>query len=157
MPERAPSQQNRKAFHDYFILESVEAGIALVGCEVKSIRNGKANLQDSFGRVENDEVFLYGMHISPYEQGNRYNPDPARIRKLLLNRKEIAKLASRVHEKGLTLVPVKLYFKSGKVKIQLAVAKGKNVQDKRAKLKEKEANRDIDRALRLRNKQTRKD
>ena len=148
MPERAPSQQNRKAFHDYFILESTEAGIALVGCEVKSIRNGKANLQDSFARVEEDEVFLYGMHISPYEQGNRYNPDPTRKRKLLLNRKEIERLGARVHEKGLSLVPVKLYFKSGKVKIQLALAKGKNVQDKREKLKEKEANRDIDRALR---------
>jgi len=152
MPERAPSLQNRKAFHDYFILESVEAGIALVGCEVKSIRNGKANLQDSFARVEKDEVLLYGMHISPYEQGNRYNPDPTRIRKLLLNRSEINRLASRIHEKGLTLVPVKLYFKGGKVKIQLAMAKGKNVQDKREKLKEKEANRDIERALRKRSK-----
>ncbi len=148
MPERAPSLQNRKAFHDYFILESTEAGIALVGCEVKSIRNGKANLQESFARVEEDEIFLYGMHISPYEQGNRYNPDPTRKRKLLLNRKEIERLGARVHEKGLSLVPVKLYFKSGKVKIQLALAKGKNVQDKREKLKEKEANRDIDRALR---------
>ncbi len=152
MPERAPSLQNRKAFHDYFILESVEAGIALVGCEVKSIRNGKANLQESFARVEKDEVLLYGMHISPYEQGNRYNPDPTRTRKLLLNRTEINRLASRVHEKGLTLVPVKLYFKGGKVKIQLAMAKGKNVQDKREKLKEKEANRDIERALRKRSK-----
>jgi len=148
MPERAPSLQNRKAFHDYFILESTEAGIALVGCEVKSIRNGKANLQESFARVEEDEIFLYGMHISPYEQGNRYNPDPTRKRKLLLNRKEIERLGARVHEKGLSLVPVKLYFKSGKVKIQLALAKGKNVQDKREKLKEKEANHDIDRALR---------
>jgi|SRR6185295_10513267 len=152
MTERAPSIQNRKAFHDYFILESVEAGIALVGCEVKSIRNGKANLQDSFARVEKDEVLLYGMHVSPYEQGNRYNPEPTRTRKLLLNRKEINKLASRIHEKGLTLVPVKLYFKSGKAKIQLALAKGKNVQDKRDKLKEKEANRDIDRALRNKRK-----
>jgi SsrA-binding protein len=150
MPERAPSLQNRKAHHDYFILESVEAGIVLAGCEVKSIRNGKANLQESFGRVEKDEVFLYGMHISPYEQGNRYNPDPTRIRKLLLNRNEIERLSSRVHEKGLTLVPVKLYFKGGKVKIQLAVAKGKSVGDKREKLKEKEANRDIDRALKAR-------
>ena len=148
MSERAPSLSNRKAHHDYFILESVEAGVALVGCEVKSIRNGKANLQDSFGRLENGEIFLYGMHITPYEQGNRYNPDPTRARKLLLNRSEINKLASRVQEKGLSLVPLKLYFKSGKVKIQLAVAKGKTVRDKRHKLKEKEANRDIDRALR---------
>ncbi len=152
MTERAPSLQNRKAFHDYIILESVEAGIALVGCEVKSIRNGKANLQDSFGRFEKNQIFLYGMHISPYEQGNRYNPDPIRVRKLLLNRNEIAKLGSRIQEKGLTLVPVKLYFKNGKVKIQLAVGKGKNVADKRAKLKEKEANRDIDRALKNRHR-----
>ncbi|SRR5579871_1703774 len=150
MAERAPSLQNRKAFHDYFVLESLEAGIALAGCEVKSIRNGKANLQDSFARVEKGEIFLYGMHVSPYEQGNRYNPDPTRIRKLLLNRGEINKLAARIHEKGLTLVPIKLYFKSGKVKIQLALAKGKNVQDKRDKLREKEANRDIDRAIRNR-------
>ncbi len=150
MTERTPSLQNRKAFHDYFILESVEAGIALVGTEVKSIRNGKANLQDSFGRIEKDEIFLYGMHISPYEQGNRYNPDPTRPRKLLLHRNEIEKLQARVQEKGLTLVPVKLYFKKGKVKIQLAVGKGKNVADKRDKLREKEAHRDIDRALKNR-------
>ena len=152
MAERAPSLQNRKAFHDYFVLESLEAGIVLAGCEVKSIRNGKANLQDSFARVEKDEIILYGMHISPYEQGNRYNPDPTRTRKLLLNRNEITRLSARIHEKGLTLVPIKLYFKSGKVKIQLALAKGKNVQDKREKLKEKEASRDIDRALRNRRK-----
>lgn len=150
MAERAPSLQNRKAFHDYFILESVETGIALAGCEVKSIRNGKANLQDSFARVEKGEIFLYGMHISPYEQGNRYNPDPARIRKLLLHRNEIEKLSGRVHEKGLSLVPVKLYFKGGKVKIQLALAKGKSLRDKREKLREKEANRDIERALKNR-------
>ncbi len=122
------------------------------GCEVKSIRNGKANLQDSFARLEGTEVKLYGMHISPYAQGNRYNPDPTRIRKLLLNRSEINKISSRVQEKGLTLVPVKLYFKQGRVKILLAVAKGKTTVDKRDKLKEKEANRDIDRALRNRQK-----
>ncbi len=148
MTERAPSIQNRKAFHDYFILESLEAGLALVGCEVKSIRNGKANLQDSFARAEKDGIYLYGMHISPYEQGNRYNPDPMRVRKLLLNRYEIDKLSSRIHEKGLTLVPLKLYFKNGRAKIQLALAKGKNVRDKRDKLREKEAQRDVDRALR---------
>jgi len=124
----------------------------LEGCEVKSIRNGKANLQDSFARLEGTEVKLYGMHISPYAQGNRYNPDPTRIRKLLLNRSEINKISSRVQEKGLTLVPVKLYFKQGRVKILLAVAKGKTTVDKRDKLKEKEANRDIDRALRNRQK-----
>jgi SsrA-binding protein len=148
MTERAPTHQNRKAHFDYFILESQEAGIALAGCEVKSIRQGKANLQDSFARVENDEVFLYGMHISPYEHGNRYNPDPTRKRKLLLNRSEIRKLASRVQEKGLSLVPLRLYFKGGRVKVQLALAKGKTKGDKREKLKEKEADRDIQRGLR---------
>jgi SsrA-binding protein len=148
MTERTPSIQNRKAFHDYFILESVEAGIALAGCEVKSIRNGKVSLQDGFGRYEKNEIYLYGMHVSHYEQGNRYNPEPTRVRKLLLHREEIAKLASRVQEKGLTLIPVKLYFKNGKVKIQLAVAKGKTYGDKREKLKEKEAKRDMERALR---------
>lgn len=152
MTQRAPTLQNRKAHHDYFLMESVEAGIALAGCEVKSIRNGKANLQDSFGRIDKGEVFLYGMHVSPYEQGNRYNPDPTRIRKLLLNRSEIARLASRVQEKGLSLVPLRLYFKGGKVKIQLAVAKGKTTVDKRHKLREKEANRDIERALRRRHR-----
>jgi SsrA-binding protein len=150
MTDRAPTLNNRKAHFEYFIQESVEAGIALAGCEVKSIRNGKANLQDSFARVEKGEIFLYGMHISPYEQGNRYNPEPTRVWKLLLNRPEIERLSSRVKEKGLTLVPLKLYFKSGKVKVQLAVAKGKTYGDKREKLREKEANRDIERALRRR-------
>ncbi len=150
MAERAPSLLNRKAHFDYFVMESLEAGIALAGCEVKSIRLGKANLQDSFARGENDEIFLYGMHISPYAQGNRYNPDPIRIRKLLLNREQIRRFAARVHEKGLTLIPIKLYFKGGKVKIQLALAKGKNVVDKRHKLREKEAERDVDRALKNR-------
>ncbi len=148
MADRAPTIQNRKAHFDYFILESQEAGIALAGCEVKSIRLGKANLQDSFGRVEKNEIFLYGMHVSPYAQGNRYNPDPIRPRKLLLNRGEINKLAGRVHEKGLSLVPLRLYFKSGKVKVQLALAKGKSTVDKRDKLREKEANREIERAMR---------
>jgi SsrA-binding protein len=152
MSERAPTLQNRKAHHDYFILESQEAGIALVGCEVKSIRNGKASLQDSFARVEKGEIFLYGMHITPYEQGNRYNPEPTRVRKLLLKRSQIETLTHRVQEKGLSMVPIRLYFKSGKVKIQLAIAKGKTVRDKRDKLREKEADRDIDRALRARQK-----
>jgi len=150
MAERAPTLQNRKAHFDYFLMESIEAGIALVGTEVKSIRNGKASLQDSFAREEKGQIFLYGMHISPYEQGNRYNPDPMRVRKILLHRSEIEKLSSRLHEKGLSLVPVRLYFKAGKVKLQLALAKGKTKSDKRDKLREKEANRDIDRALKNR-------
>jgi len=152
MTERTSTLLNRKAHHDYFIMESMEAGIALVGCEVKSIRLGKANLQDSFARVENGEIFLYGMHVTPYAQGNRYNPDPTRKRKLLLKHSEINFFSGKVKEKGLTLVPLKLYFKSGKVKIQLSVAKGKTHGDKREKLKEKEAQRDIDRAFRRKNR-----
>ncbi len=148
MTERTATLQNRKAHYDYFIQESLEAGIALVGCEVKSIRQGKANLQDSFARVEKGEVFLYGMHVTPYEQGNRYNPDPTRKRKLRLNRAEIERLGGKVQEKGLTLVPLKLYFKGGKVKIQLAIAKGKTQGDKREKLREKEAKRDMERGMR---------
>lgn len=150
MPERAPTLQNRKAHFDYFLMEGIEAGIVLEGCEVKSIRNGKASLQDSFARIEQDEAFLYGMHVSPYEQGNRYNPDPTRKRKLLLNRNEIGKLTHRVMEKGLTLVPVRLYFKGGRVKVWLCVAKGKHAGDKRDKLKAKEAEREMDRALKTR-------
>ncbi len=148
--DHSPSVHNRKAHFDYHILESQEAGVVLVGTEVKSIRAGKASLQESFARIENGEVWLYHMHISPYEQGNRYNPDPVRKRKLLLNRREIGKLSVKVQEKGLTLVPLKLYFTRGKVKIQLAVAKGKSHGDKRETLKKREANRDVDRALRNR-------
>ncbi len=150
MPEQAPTLQNRKAHFDYFLMEGIEAGIALEGCEVKSIRNGKASLQDSFARIERSEAFLYGMHISPYEQGNRYNPDPMRVRKLLLKRPELDRLSHRVMEKGLTLVPIRLYFKGGRAKIWLAVAKGKHQGDKREKLKAREAEREMDRALKTR-------
>jgi SsrA-binding protein len=150
MPERAPTLQNRKAHFDYFLMEGFEAGMVLEGCEVKSIRNGKASLQDSFARIERGEAVLYGMHITPYEQGNRYNPDPMRVRKLLLNRSEIERLSHRVMEKGLTLVPVRLYFKGGRAKLWLCVAKGKHQGDKREKLKEREARREMDRALKTR-------
>lgn len=151
MNKTTPTIQNRKAHYNYFILESLEAGIVLSGCEIKSIRQGQANLQDSFARIEKLEVYLYGMHISSYDHGNRYNLDPMRIRKLLLNRKEIFYLTSRVQEKGLTLIPVQAYFKNGRVKIQLALAKGKTHGDKREKLKEKESNLYVQRALKFKN------
>jgi SsrA-binding protein len=145
--EHSPSVFNRKAHFDYIILESFETGLVLAGTEVKSIRAGKANLQDSFARIENGELWMYHMHISPYDQGNRYNMDPIRKRKLLLHRKEIDKLDYKLREKGLTLVPLKLYFTRGMAKIQLGVAKGKNAKDKRDSLKKKESDRDVDRAL----------
>ena len=150
MSTKSPTLQNRKAHFDYFLYEGFEAGIELVGCEVKSIRNGKASLQDSFARVERGEAFLYGMHVSPYEHGNLYNPDPMRTRRLLLKRAEIDRLSHRVMEKGLTLVPVRLYFKRGKVKVYLCVAKGKHAPDKRDKIRKREAQREIDRALKNR-------
>jgi len=123
--------QNKKAYHDYFIEETYEAGIVLSGTEVKSIRMGKVNLKDSFARVENNEVYLYNMHISPYEKGNIFNKDPLRTRKLLLNRHEINKLIGYVTRKGYTLIPTKLYLKRGLVKVELAVARGKKLYDKR--------------------------
>jgi SsrA-binding protein len=145
--DHSPSVHNRKASFNYHILESQEAGLVLVGTEVKSLRAGKATLQESFARIERDEVWLYHMHISPYDHGNIHNPDPIRKRKLLLKRREIDKLSIKVKEKGLTLVPLKLYFTRGKAKIQLALAKGKTHGDKRETLKRKEADRDVQRAL----------
>lgn len=150
MTTKSPTLENRKAHFDYFLYEGFEAGVELVGCEVKSIRNGKASLQDSFARVDRNEAFLHGMHVSPYEHGNIYNPDPMRTRKLLLKRSEIDRLSHRVMEKGLTLVPVRLYFKRGRVKIYLAVAKGKNAPDKRNKIRQRDAEREMDRALKTR-------
>lgn len=122
---------NRKAYHDYFIEETIEAGIELKGTEVKSVRLGHVNLKDSFARVENGEVFLYNMHISPYEKGNIFNVDPMRDRKLLLHKHEINRLAGYVQQKGYTLIPLKIYIKRGKIKVELAVAKGKKLYDKR--------------------------
>ncbi|MBR5328800.1 MAG: SsrA-binding protein SmpB [Firmicutes bacterium] len=138
---------NRRAHHEYFILETIEAGIALTGTEVKSLRQGKANVNDAFARVDNGECILYDMHISPYDFGNRFNPDPRRPRKLLLHKKEIMKLHSEIREKGLTLVPLKLYFVRGMVKVELGLAKGKKLYDKRDDIAKKEANRKIDRAI----------
>lgn len=144
---------NRKARHDYFIEETYEAGLVLTGTEVKSLRMGRANLQDSFARVENGEVLLYDMHISPYEQGNRFNHDPKRVRKLLLNKAEIRRLIGKTQEKGLTLVPLKVYFNSrGLAKVELALAKGKKLYDKRAAIAERDAKREMEKALREKQK-----
>ena len=140
--------ENRKARHDYFIEEAYEAGIALTGTEVKSLRAGKANLKDSYAKVENGEMFICNMHISPYEQGNRYNVDPVRNRKLLLHKTEINRLFGKVKQQGLTLVPIKLYFKRGRVKVELALAKGKKTYDKRDDMAKKDAEREVERAFR---------
>ncbi|WP_291582207.1 SsrA-binding protein SmpB [Clostridium sp. UBA6640] len=139
--------ENRKARHDYFIEEAMEAGIALVGTEVKSIRAGKANLRDSYADIKNGEVFIKNMHISPYEQGNIFNKDPLRERKLLLHKYEIEKLLGYTAQKGYTLVPLSLYLKDGKVKVNLAVVRGKKDYDKRDAMLEKAAKRDIDRQM----------
>lgn len=137
--------QNKKAIHDYFIDEVYEAGIVLSGTEVKSVRMGKVNLKDSFARIENNEVFLYNMHISPYEKGNIFNKDPLRTRKLLLNRQEINKLTGYVTQKGYTLVPLRVYLKHGLVKVELAVARGKKLYDKREDIAKRDAKREIER------------
>ena len=139
--------QNRKARHDYFIEDTYECGIALQGTEVKSIRKGALNLKDSYAHVKNGELFLIGMHISPYEQGNIYNHDPFRTRKLLAHAREIRKLHELSQKEGFSLVPLSVYFKDGKVKVELAVAKGKKLYDKRASIAERDADRDMDRNI----------
>ncbi|MBY0123813.1 SsrA-binding protein SmpB [Bacillus sp. S/N-304-OC-R1] len=144
--------QNKKAYHDFSIEETYEAGIVLQGTEIKSIRAGKVNLKDSYARIEKGEVYLIGMHISPYEQGNRYNHDPLRTRKLLLNRKEINKLIGDTKEIGYSLVPLKMYLKNGFAKVLIGLAKGKKKYDKREDLKKKEAKREVERAFRDRQK-----
>ncbi|MBR5318894.1 MAG: SsrA-binding protein SmpB [Peptococcaceae bacterium] len=144
--------ENRKARHDYTIEESFEAGIALKGTEVKSLRAGKANLKDSFAIIENGELYLHGMHISPYEQGNIFNVEPMRPRKLLMHKKEIMRLLGKTKEQGLTLVPLKAYFKKDKIKIELALAKGKKLYDKRDAAAEKSAKREIEKAMKERSR-----
>jgi len=138
---------NKKAYHEFFISDVLEAGLALLGPEVKSLRDGKANLRDSYCRIQGGELFVHQMHISPYDFGNRQNPDPLLTRKLLVHRHEISQLARKVDEKGLTLVPTKLYFKEGRVKLEVGVAKGKQLHDKRESLKQKEARREMDKAM----------
>ena len=145
--------QNKKAYHDYFIEETYEAGIVLQGTEIKSIRNSRLNLKDAHARIQNGEVYLYNMHISPYEQGNRFNHDPLRVRKLLLHKREINKLIGITKEQGYTLVPLKVYLKNGFAKVLIGLGKGKKQYDKREDLKKKEAKRDIERAFRDRQKQ----
>lgn len=140
--------ENRKARHDYFVEEAYEAGIALKGTEVKSLRAGKVNLKDSYAQVENGEMYIFNMHISPYEQGNRFNVDPLRKRKLLLHKTEINRLYGKVKQQGLTLIPLKLYFKRGRVKVELALARGKKLYDKRDAMAERDARRDVERAMR---------
>ncbi len=142
--------ENRKARHDYFILESIEAGMVLKGTEVKSMRAGRVNLKDSFVFIQNNEAFIEGMHVSPYEQGNIFNVDPLRKRKLLLHKKEIIKLRQKTQEQGLSIVPLKLYFKDGRVKAEIAVVRGKKLYDKRATEAKRTAEREIHRALRER-------
>lgn len=144
--------QNRKARHDFFIEEIYEAGIVLTGTEIKSIRAGRANLQDSYAGIRDGEVYLYHMHVSPYEQGNRYNHDPLRVRKLLLHREQIRKLIGLTKQQGYTLVPLRLYLKGGFCKVEIGLAKGKKNYDKRESLKQKDAQRDIQRALRDRSR-----
>lgn len=142
--------KNRKAYHDYHIEEKYEVGMVLTGTEVKSIRAGKANLKESYARVENGEVFVLSMHISPYEQGNRYNHEPLRKRKLLMNRREINRLIGLTREKGYTLVPTLLYEKKGFIKMEIALARGKKDYDKRDALASKEAKREVERAFKER-------
>jgi SsrA-binding protein len=144
--------QNRKAHHDYFIEETYEAGLVLTGTEIKSIRKGSVNLRDAYARIENGEVWVHNMHVSPYEQGNRYNHDPLRSRKCLLHREEIRKLIGAVKEDGYTLVPTRVYARNGFAKIEIGLAKGKKLHDKREAMKEREAKRDIERAFRDRQK-----
>jgi len=140
--------QNRKASHDYAILDTVEAGLVLAGTEVKSLRNGKASLQEAWATIENGEAFVLQLHIPPYEQGNRWNLDPVRKRKLLLHRSEIEKLRKGLEQKGHTLVPLKLYFTSGRAKLLLGVGRGKKSHDKREAIAERDAKREMDRERR---------
>lgn len=139
--------RNSKAFHDYFVEEAFEAGVVLSGTEVKSIRQGAVNLKDSFCQVKDGELWLYGVHISPYEKGNIFNKDPRRTRKLLMHRREIFRLQSLVQREGLTLVPLTLYFKDARVKVEVGLCKGKKLYDKRATAAERDSKRAIDRAM----------
>ena len=142
---------NKKAYHDYFIEEEYEAGIALHGTEVKSLRQGHCSVKESFVRIDNNEVMIYGMHISPYEKGNIFNRDPLRPKKLLMHKAEINKLKAKIAEKGYTLVPVEVYFKGSLVKVEIALAKGKKLYDKRADIAKKDMRREAERDFKVRN------
>ncbi|MDD3435843.1 MAG: SsrA-binding protein SmpB [Candidatus Gastranaerophilales bacterium] len=138
---------NKKAYHDYTIFEKFIAGIVLTGTEIKSIRKGAVNLKDGFAKIEDGEIFLYSCHISPYEQGNRYNHDPERVRKLLLNKKEILKMLGKIKKEGYTIVPLEMFFTNGFVKLEIGLAKGKKIYDKREDIAKKTQKRDMDRAM----------
>lgn len=139
--------KNKKAYHDYFVEESIEAGVVLSGTEVKSLRMGKVNLKETWCSIVGGEVFINAMHISPYEQGNRFNPDPVRVRKLLMHKREIMRLFGLIKQDGYALVPLSLYFKDSKVKVQVGVCKGKKLYDKRAAIAEKDAKRTMERHI----------
>lgn len=142
---------NKKAYHDYFIEEKYEAGVALHGTEVKSLRLGKCSIKEAFVRIEQGEVFVYGMHVSPYEKGNIFNKDPLRVKKLLLHRQEINRMAGRIAEKGYTLVPLQVYFKDGLAKMEIGLAKGKKLYDKRQDIAKKDQRREAEREFRVKN------
>jgi len=140
---------NKKAYHDYFIEDKYEAGVVLHGTEVKSMRMGKCSIKEAFIRIENGEVFAYGMHVSPYEKGNIFNKDPLRVKKLLLHKQEINKLAGKITEKGYTLVPLQVYFKDGKAKVEIGLARGKKLYDKRQDIARKDQRREAEKELKL--------
>ena len=144
--------ENRKARHDYFVEEAMEAGIALVGTEVKSIRKGRANIKEAYAQVVNSEIIIYGMHISPYEEGNIFNVDPLRPKKLLLHKAEIRRIEGMLNQQGLTLIPLSMYLKNGRVKINLGICKGKKNYDKRDAMLEKAHKRDIERQMKEKNR-----
>lgn len=142
---------NKKAYHDYFIDETYETGVVLHGTEVKSLRLGKCSIKEAFVRIEDGEVFVYGMYVSPYEKGNIFNKDPLRVKKLLMHRQEIQRLAGKVAEKGYTLVPLQVYFKEGKVKVEIGLARGKKLYDKREDIAKKDARRETEREFKIKN------
>ena len=142
---------NKKAYHDYFIEEKYEAGLALHGTEVKSLRLGKCSIKEAFIKIEQGEVFVYGMHVSPYEKGNIFNKDPLRVKKLLLHRQEIRRMSGRIAEKGYTLVPLQVYFKNGLAKVEIGLAKGKKLYDKRQDIAKKDQQREAQRDFKIRN------
>lgn len=155
MPEKALNKtiaENRQARHEYFVIEALEAGIELIGTEVKSIRCGGVNLKDSWCEIKDGEIFVNGMHISPYEKGNIFNRDPRRVRRLLIHKSEIRRLFDKVRQEGLTLVPLKLYFKGSRVKMELGLCKGKKLYDKRDDMAKRQSQRDIERAMKDRSR-----
>lgn len=141
---------NKKAYHDYFIEDKYEAGISLAGTEVKSLRQGKCSIKESFIRIEKGEIFIYGMHVSPYEKGNIFNKDPLRVRKLLLHKYEINKMAGKIAEKGYTLVPLQVYFRGSLVKVEIGLARGKKLYDKRQDIAKKDQKREMEREFKMR-------